>query len=137
MSGLFAALLLAGADQAALACGYCVEDKIASTYDHAVVSRALGKKHHVVFFHINGPFAPGAGSKRALEAAAESVAGVDRGSIRVAVETLTLSLAFDPRQTSPVAVQSALEKKLAAKKLSLMPLRIMDSPGDLAAVRRR
>ena len=137
LSRLLAALLLAGADQAALACGYCVEDKIASTYDHAVISRALGKKHHVAFFHIDGPLAPGVGTKPALEAAAESVAGVDKGSVRVAVETLTLSLAFDPRQTSLVAVQSALEKKLAAKKLSLMPLRIMDRPGDLAAVRRR
>ena len=137
MSRLLAVLLLAGAAPAALACGYCVEDKIASTYDHAVVVTALGKKHHVAFFHIDGPFAPGAGSKRALEAAAESVAGVDKGSIRVAVKTLTLSLAFDPRQTSLAAVQAALEKKLAAKKLSLMALRIMDSQGDLAAVRRR
>ena len=52
---LAAALLLAGAASAALACGYCVEDKIASTYDHALVTQALAHKHHVAFFHIDGP----------------------------------------------------------------------------------
>ena len=97
LSRPLAALLLAGAVSAALACGYCVEDKIASTYDHALVAQALARKHHVAFFHIDGPLVPGEGTKRWLESVAASTAGVDKGSTRVAVDTLTLSVAFDPR----------------------------------------
>ena len=131
---LLCALLAASAG--ALACGYCVEDKIASTYDHAAVTRALAAKHHVVFFHIDGPAVQDAATARALSAAAQSVPGVDRDSVRVKVETLTLSLAFDPRRIPLAKLQSALDRKLAARKLALMPLRVMETPGDLTAVRR-
>ena len=136
MRKLLAAALLA-ASPAAIACGYCVEDKIASTYDHLVVTRALGERHHVVFFHVDGPLEKDERMKTAIEAAATSTAGVDRGSVRVNLETLTLSLAFDPKRVPLVKLQAQLERKLAARKLTLMPLRIMEAPGDLAAVRRR
>lgn len=137
MKRLLAALVLACNAPAAFACGYCVEDKIAATYDHAVVARALGRKHHVAFFHIDGPLVPGESTRRALEAAAESVAGVDKGSVRVSMEALTISFAFDPERAPLVKAQSALERKLAARKLSLMPLRVMDRPAELKAVSRR
>lgn len=79
---------------------------------------------------------PGEATKRSLEAMAESTPGVDKGSVRVAVDTSTISFAFDPRRTPLVAVQAALEKKFAAKKLSLMPLRIMDAVAELKTVNR-
>jgi hypothetical protein len=120
----------------AQACGYCVEDKIAATYDHALVSRALGQKHHVVFFHIEGTLVAGENTRRALEAIAESAPGVDKGSARVSVETTTLSLAFDPQRTPLVAVQKALEKRFAARRLSLLPLRVMERPAELKTVKR-
>lgn len=130
------ALLLTLAVQGVLACGYCVEDKIASTYDHAVITRAIGQKHHVAFFHIDGPVVPGEAAKRSLESLAESTPGVDKGSVRVALETLTVSFAFDPRRSPLAALQTAMDRKLAAKRLSLMPLRIIDSPAELKTVRR-
>ena len=126
LSRPLAALLLAGAASAALACGYCVEDKIASTYDHALVRRAIAHRHHVAFFHIDGQLAPGDATKRWLESVAASTAGVDKGSARVAVDTMTISVAFDPRINSMIAVQNRLDVKLAARKLSLMPLRVID-----------
>ena len=134
-AAVLAALVAAAAG--AQACGYCVEDKIASTYDHAAVMRALEAKHHVVFFHIDGPLAQDEKTRQALVAAAESIAGVDRGSVRVKLETLTLALAFDPGKAPLARLQAALEKKYASRKLTLMPLRIMETPGDLAAVRPR
>ena len=132
----FAVLLFAVAGPAALACGVCVEDKIAAVYDHAVVAQALDQKHHVAFFHIDGPLAPGDATRRWLEAAVASTAGVDKGSTRVAADTLTISLAFNPRHTSLGALQNALDKKLAAKNLSLMPLRVIDGPAQLKTVKR-
>lgn len=133
-------LLLALHTPTVLACGYCVEDKIASTYDHAVVTRALAQKHHVGYFHIDGLVASSTAknedTRRALAALAGATPGVDQGSVRVAVDTFTLSFAFDPRRTSMVAAVAALDKKLAARKLSLMPLRIIDSPAELKTVKR-
>ena len=94
LSRLLAALLLAGAAPAALACGYCVEDKIAAAYDHAVVARAFSENHHVAFFHIEGTANADAATRGRIEALSASAAGVDRGSARVSLEAMTLSVAF-------------------------------------------
>ena len=131
-----ASLLPALHAPATFACGYCVEDKIASTYDHAVVTRALAQRHQVAFFHIDGQVSPGDANKRALEALGESTPGIDAGSVRVAVDTFTVSFAFDPKRAPLARVQAAFEKKLTAKKLSLMPLRIIDTPAELKTVKR-
>ncbi len=130
-----AALLLALQGTVALACGYCIEDKIAAVYDYAIVTRALGQKHQLVFFAIDGRLAPGAGTQRAIEALVEAAGAADRGSARVSVEAAALSLAFDPRRMSFAAMQKALERKLAAKKLTLLPLRVMDKAATLKTAR--
>ena len=131
-----AGLLLALSAPGAVACGYCVEDKIASTYDHAVVTSALARKHHIAYFHIDGPVLPGDDTRRMLEKVAESTPGIDKGTVRVAVETLTISFAFDPQRSPLVAVHAALDKKLAGRKLALMPLRIIDKEAELKTVKR-
>jgi hypothetical protein len=123
---LVAALLGASAAQA---CGYCVEDKIASAYDHALVAQSVAIGHHVAFYHLDGPLNASADTKRALSSAAESV--------RVSLDTLTLSFAFDPKRTSLAAAQSALDRKLAARKLSLFPMRVIERPGELKEVPQR
>ena len=119
-----------------LACGYCAEDKIASVYDHAAVKKALGNGHQVAFFHIEGILVPERAIRRALLASAESVEGVDRGSVRISLETASLSLAFDSRRTSLAAVQTALDSKLAAKRLSLFYFQGLDRPAELKAAKR-
>ena len=121
-----ALLILAFAAGTAQACGYCVEDKIAAVYDHAVVSRAAAAKHQVVFMHVEGT-----ASRAALEQAA-SAAGADRGSVRVSADLLTVSFAFDPKRgLGPI--HSAMEKRL--KGVSLMPFQVMDRPGELKQVK--
>jgi hypothetical protein len=113
---------------AGLACGYCVEDKIAAVYDHQAISQALAAKHQVVFMHVEGP-----ATKQALEQAAQA-SGADRGSVRVSGDLLTVSFAFDPRRgLGPI--HAAMEKRL--KGVSLMPFQVMDKPGDLKAISRR
>jgi hypothetical protein len=116
----------------ALACGYCVEDKMAAVYDHATVTRALAQRHQVAFFHIEGKLAPGLATKRALEGFANDLAGVERGSARVSPESAALCVAFDPKRVSAAALQAALERKLAAGRNSLMLLQVMDRPGDFS-----
>lgn len=132
-----AGFLLALQGTVVVACGHCVEDKIAAVYDHAIVTRALGQKHRVAFFAIDGTLAPGEGTRRAIEAIVESASGVDKGSARVSVESASLSIAFDPRRVPFPAMQRTLERKLAAKKLSLLPLRVMDQPAEMKVVGRQ
>lgn len=133
ISLLSAALLFLAGEAAA--CGYCVEDKIAATYDHAVVTRALERGQHLAFFHVEGPEPRPEATRRALEDAA-SMAGVEKASVRISPDLLTLSLAFDPRRVSLAAVMERLDRKLAARKLSLMPLRVMERAADLKTIRR-
>ena len=116
--------------QQALACGFCVEDKMATVYDHATVSGAIARNHRVAFFHIEGELAPGLATKRALEGLANAATGVERGSARVSPESAALSVAFDPQRVSVAALQAALERKLAAGKNSLMLLKVMERPAD-------
>ena len=131
---LVAALLGASAAQA---CGYCVEDKIASAYDHALVAQSVAIGHHVAFYHLDGPLNASADTKRALSSAAESVPGVDKGSVRVSLETLTIAFAFDPKRTSLPAVQRTLDRKLAARNVAAFPLRVIEQPGELKEIPRR
>ena len=128
-------LFLAMQAPPASACGYCVEDKIAATYDHAVVTGALARRHHVAFFHVEGSLPAGEPGRRLLERAASGTLGVDAGSVRVSADNLTLSFAFDPARSPLAGVQSRVEKKLAGK-ASLMPLRVMERAADLKTVSR-
>lgn len=132
-----AGLVLGLQGTVAVACGHCVEDKIAAVYDHATVTRAFSQKHLVAYFAIDGALAPGDPTRRAIEALAESAYGVDKGSARVSVESASLSVAFDPQRASLAAVQKALERRLSSRRLSLLILRVMDKPaGADVAIRR-
>jgi len=112
MRVLLLGMLLSGN---ALACGYCIEDKVAAAYDHAVLTKAAAAKHQVAFFHVDGP-AP----RAALEKAAYA-AGADRGTVRIATEQQALSFAFDPAKTPLASIQSRIEK---ASNVTLMPLEV-------------
>lgn len=118
-----AAAMMAAVPAAALACGACIEDKIAATYDHAVVASAATHHRVVVFAAVDGPGDPDAGAK-ALAGAAARVAGVDRASIRTASSPRALSFALDPRAASPEKALAAIEKG-AAHGLRLALIRVL------------
>ena len=132
-----AGLILIGLPLSALACGYCIEDKIAAAYDHAVITRALAQKHQVAFFAIEGPVLSGESAHRAIAAIAESAYGVDKRSARVSVESASLAVAFDPTRVPLGTMERALSRKLAAKGLSISLLRVMDRPAQLKSVGQR
>lgn len=115
----------------ALGCGHCVEDKIASVYDHAVVVQALGRGQHVAFFAVEG-----AAADAGVAHAAESTRGVVRGSARVSMATATLSMAFDPKRVSFGTLEQRLQRRLSAQGITLQALRIMERPAELKTVRR-
>ncbi len=98
-----AAALCALAPAASHACGVCLEDKVAATYDHGVVERAAASGDVMVFCEVSGPLdAP------RLKEATRRVRGVKPHSVRVSAQPAALSFAFDPKlQSAQTAVHAA------------------------------
>jgi hypothetical protein len=101
---LLVTLLGAGALPAAQACGTCVEDKIAATYDYAQVQRAAAAGRAVVYCEVAGPW-----DAARLQAAARKVRGLDAQSLRLSREPAALSFALDTKKQSPQAAVLALQ----------------------------
>jgi len=117
----FAALgFCAAFASSALACGVCVEDKIAATYDYDVVQRASARHHVVVFAAVESPADP-----EALRKAAARVKGVDRASVRAAANPRALSFALDPRAANPLAALASIEREPALAGVRLSLIRVM------------
>lgn len=121
MVGFLASLLLM-VSSSAMACGHCIEDKIAAVYDYSVVSKAVSEKHTVIFFGVEGPLVVNLATKQFLQTAVSGIKGVDSNSARISLETGSFSLAFNPKTVSYAVILDGLEKKLKTKNLSLFPL---------------
>lgn len=77
---------------AARACGACIEDTVAATYDHAVVERAAARGDVVVYCGVSGAF-----DERRLRQAVRGVRGVEPQSVRLSPQPAAVSFALDPR----------------------------------------
>lgn len=124
-------LLIAVSGQSAFACGYCVEDKVASVYDHAIVVRAEAAKHHVAFCAIEGSLPPGEETRRLLERAAAAAPGVIARSIRISIDNAALSFAFDPERVSVESAVRSANRDIAARGWRLEPMRVMERTATL------
>ena len=107
-----------------LACGVCIEDRIAATYDHAVVTRAAARHHVVVFAAVEGPGVPSEASL-GLRKAAARMKGVDRGTVRAADSPRALSFALDPRASTPDAALAAITRAPGVANVRLSLIRVM------------
>jgi hypothetical protein len=97
----------------AAACGYCLDDKVAAAYDHAVVERALAQGHEMAFLSLEMAQPATRDTGAAIRRVIERIPGVDRGSVRVALEAGGLSLAFDPTRLPAGSVLNALDRAVA------------------------
>jgi hypothetical protein len=101
---VFAAVAVTGAG--ARACGVCDEDKVAATYDHALVQRAAARKLLVVFCDVRGPSWDRAGA----QTVARTVGGIDVDSVRASAQPATLSFVVDPRTRSAQRAVAAMQR---------------------------
>jgi hypothetical protein len=101
----------------AAACGVCLEDKMAATYDHAVITTAFNRGHVVVFAEMSGAFTEGKAQEREIIRAVEATPGVDRGSVRVSFYPAAISFAFDERtgETQNVFARTAASLKSSVR----------------------
>lgn len=123
------ALLLMLGSTASFACGYCVEDRIAAVYDHALLQRAQASNHPVLFFAWDGPVTRDEASRQKITALAVALPGVDKDGVRVSVEPASLAVAFDPARRSAADMEAALQKALGGLKISVVRLQV---PGVVA-----
>lgn len=121
----FAAVFALGfAPVGALACGVCLEDKVASAYDHGLASRAIAAGQVVVFAEVVG-----AGDARArvrsARAAAARIPGVDRKSIRTNEAPAVLAFALDPRAITPEAALARAQRSTGEDPFRLHLLKVL------------
>jgi hypothetical protein len=109
----------------ALGCGVCIEDKVAATYDHAIVAKAAAKKQVVVFGAVDGVNINASRATERIIAAAADVKGVQRGTARTSVEPSAFSFALDPRAQTPEASIADLQRRIDVPGLRLTFIRVM------------
>ena len=104
----------------AVACGVCIEDKVAVTYDHAVVIDATARRHVVVFAAVEAK-GDAQRAARDVKSAAVRVRGVDRETVRAAASPAALSFAIDPAVAAPEQALVSIERASSTPvKLSLL-----------------
>ncbi|HXF78855.1 MAG TPA: hypothetical protein VN598_08335 [Usitatibacter sp.] len=122
LATVLAAALLAPA--AALACGACVEDKIAATYDYAVVTKATQHGKVVVFAETRSGADP-AKVERALRAAAAKAPGVEPASVRASQSPAALSFVLDPHGNDPQRTLASIQGASHVAGLELVLLKVI------------
>lgn len=101
----FCLAVLALAAPAAWACGTCAEDKVAATYDHALLQRAAKQGRVLVFCEVAGAW-----DMARLQAAARQTRGVDPDSLRFSREQSAMSFALDTRRQSAQGAALAIQR---------------------------
>jgi len=101
----------------AMACGICLEDKVAATYDYALVQRALAQQRVVVFAEPRS--AVDERRLKAFAAAAARAPGVESATVKTSAAPASVSFVLDPRRADA-------KKTVAALHLDL--LKVIDRP---------
>ena len=105
------------------ACGYCLQDRIASVYDHVLVAKTKQLNQKMLYLVWDGPAARDETTKRHLIAIASRLQGVTKGSVRVALEPPTIGLAYQPSIISRERIETLLLQELHSMKIvvSVLP----------------
>ena len=120
---LFATAIVAMAASESRACGACVEDLVAVTYDHAIIVTAMAKHQQVVFVAVDSSTNARKVNAR-IVAAASGVRGVQAGTLRISLAPHTFSFALDGAQDPGDAV-SGFRRAIGDSSTQLTLVRIV------------
>ena len=124
------AALAAVAALDAVACGFCIEDRVAAVYDSPAIEAAVAKQRHVAFLAVDGEIALDAAAQKAIAKALEQ-AGAVHGATRIAAENAAVAVVFDPKRTTLARLIAAGDKALASSSRKMTAVRIIDGTGKL------
>ncbi len=122
-SSFLLALALSTVSIPAMGCGACIEDQIAATYDHEVMTQAVAR-HHVVVFAAVVRSASSKFDALELTRAAAASKGVVAASVRVSGEPSALSFALDAAVRGPERTLADIQTRLRATGIKLNLLRV-------------
>lgn len=125
--GMIAAAL-ALSSSVALACGVCIDDKVAAAYDHDTVQRAVHAGKQVVYVELSGPLEVHALAPRARRAM-QALPAIDQSTVRTSDDIPVISFAVDPARQSPDAAVAALRQRLEADRIVPTLLKILPTAG--------
>lgn len=128
LGSLIAVPLLLTAVPRAHACGHCREDKIAATYDYAVVAAAHRRGQVVVFAELRGTIPPASTLGGWIRQQVEGCRGVVPGTVRVSLEPAALSFACGARTPGVSAILDQVRGKLARRGLDARLLEAQAPP---------
>lgn len=106
---------------AAVACGVCIEDQVAATYDHAVIERATAKRQQIVFVGVEGPV-QAARIDRAVAKA--RVPGVVPGTLRTSSSPPAFSFVLE-RAEDPAHAMATFRTAVNDERAQFRLLRIV------------
>ena len=127
-----AGALLAVQSSVVFACGFCIEDKVAAAYDHAVIKQAVERGHEVVFVEIAGaePLKPA--QWRFLIKTVDNAVGVERGSVRTSVAPQVLSFELNASRSASAAVLKQINEGLRKQQMRVDLVKILNQRQGVA-----
>jgi len=105
-----------------LACGYCLEDRISSVYDHVLVAKTKQLNQKMLYLIWDGPANRDEAMRHELISIASRLPGITKGSVRVSLEPATIGLAYQPLKISREQVEALLLQRLKSKKIVVSSL---------------
>ena len=105
-----------------LACGYCLEDRIASVYDHVLVAKTKQLNQKMLYLIWDGPANRDEAMRHELISIASRLPGITKGSVRVSLEPATIGLAYQPLKISREQVEALLLQRLKPKRIVVSSL---------------
>lgn len=124
---LLGGLILALMAGMAIACGQCIEDLVAASYDYGVVLQARRDDLRIAFFEVEGRLAQSPQSADLVATALKETGGVTPGTVRVSISPAATSFAWSDREASLDAIRKTINDLLATHSLHLKLLRTWDS----------
>lgn len=114
----------------ALACGHCVEDKVAATYDYAVIKSATQKGFEVAYADIVGS-SPSESEAKIIQKTVRETPGIIVDTIRFSISPAAVSFAWSPAQHELKTILDTINPQLAPFKFKLSLLRTWNNKEGL------
>lgn len=124
-----AALALAAAD--ALACGHCVEDRVAAVYDYGMEQEARGAGRGIAYLGVNGRQAQTPRAANLVREALQHRPEIAAGTVRTSVTPAAAAFAWGGEAQALPAIIDALNGELGPAGLHLELLRVWDAKHGL------
>lgn len=116
---------------ATLACGHCIEDKVAATYDHRVLDEAQRRGHAIAYVDVTGIAADHPQTAAEVQRFVSHAAGVVGASVRVSAAPPAVSFAWDATRYDLDRILAGLNLQLTPHRLQLSLLRQWDPKNGL------